>query len=100
MSWASSSLREQDRKLCTLLLSTLFLDFADNFDDIEDGVEGMKAGVLKLVQSCAQNDKCRELVHSAVAKRSILLKVNYTGRQWTEFDPFICVCRCYPCMLC
>ena len=28
----------------------------------------MKAGVLKLVRSCAQNDKCRELVHSAVDK--------------------------------
>ena len=83
MSWASSSLREQDRKLCTLLLSTLFLDFADNFDDIEDGVEGMKAGVLKLVQSCAQNDKCRELAHSAVDKT---LDITEGKLHWTPMD--------------
>lgn len=46
--------------------SEIFFLLDDNVEHVDEGVEGMKDGVLRIIRSCAQNDQCRQAVFTAV----------------------------------
>ncbi|XP_067930520.1 uncharacterized protein [Watersipora subatra] len=40
--------------------------FADGVDDVDDALEEMKSGLLMMVKKCANDDHCRQIVHSVM----------------------------------